>query len=413
MNIVEKLGCSFPSLKHKNFRLFWFGQMISLIGTWMQNIGQGWLVLELTNSSFLLGLVSAVQFLPVMLFSLFAGVVIDRFPKRKLILFTQTSFAISAFILATLTALKIINYWEILALALFNGFLSTIDMPARQSFIIDLVEKKDLMNAIALNSAVFNAARIIGPGIAGILIGKLGYAVCFYLNSASFIAVIIGLILITVEGITPKANDGKAKIFDDLRDGLKYIKNTPVILTTILMIAILSIFSLNFNVLVPVFTKDVLHRKATDYGLLMSAMGTGALIGALTLASVSGRGVKPVYLFGGSIGLSIFQILIGIQSSYLLTALLLALSGWFMITFNSSANTTIQINTADEFRGRVMSVYSLVFGGVTPIGSLYAGTLSQKFGSHITFIVSGIITLSYTLYVLLFQYKKVYETTKV
>jgi MFS family permease len=298
MNTVEKLEYSFPALKHRNFRLFWFGQMISLIGTWMQNIGQGWLVLELTNSSFLLGLVSAVQFLPVMLFSLFAGVIIDRFPKRKLILFTQISFAISAFILATLTALKIINYWEILALALVNGFLNTIDMPARQSFIIDLVGKKDLMNAIALNSAVFNAARIIGPGIAGILIGKLGYSICF------------------------------SKIFDDLRDGLKYIKNTPVILTTILMIAILSIFSLNFNVLVPVFTKDVLHRKATDYGLLMSAMGTGALIGALTLASVSRRGVKPVYLFGGSIGLSIFQILIGIQSSYLLTALLLALSGW-------------------------------------------------------------------------------------
>ncbi|KUK35113.1 MAG: Major facilitator superfamily MFS_1, partial [Caldanaerobacter subterraneus] len=233
---------------------------------------------------------------------------------------------------------------------------------------------------------------------------------CFYLNSASFIAVIIGLILITVEGITPKANDGKTKIFDDLRDGLRYIKNTPVIFTTILMIAILSTFSMNFNVLVPVFTKDVLHREATDYGLLMSAMGTGALIGALTLASVSRRGVKPVYLFGGGIGLGIFQILIGIQSSYLLTALLLALSGWFMITFNSSANTTIQINAADEFRGRVMSVYSLVFGGVTPIGSLYAGTLSQKFGPHITFIVSGIIALSYTLYVLVFQYKKVYGT---
>ncbi|AIS53326.1 major facilitator superfamily MFS_1 [Thermoanaerobacter kivui] len=410
MNIAEKLEYSFPSLKHRNFRLFWFGQMISLIGTWMQNIGQGWLVLELTNSSFLLGLVSAVQFLPVLLFSLFAGVVIDRFPKRKLILFTQTSFAISSFILATLTALKVITYWEILALALFNGFLNTIDMPARQSFIIDLVGKKDLMNAIALNSAVFNAARIIGPGIAGILIGKLGYAVCFYLNSASFIAVIIGLILITVEGITPKTNDAKTKIFEDLRDGLIYIKNTPVILTTILMIAILSTFSMNFNVLVPVFTKNILHREATDYGFLMSSMGIGALIGALTLASVSKRGVKPVYLFGGGFGLGIFQILIGIQSNYLLTALLLALSGWFMITFISSANTTIQINAADEFRGRVMSVYSLVFGGVTPIGSMYSGTLSQKFGSNIAFIVSGIIAIIYTLYVLLFQYKKVYGT---
>ncbi|KKC28852.1 major facilitator superfamily permease [Caldanaerobacter subterraneus subsp. pacificus DSM 12653] len=336
----------------------------------------------------------------MMLFSLFAGVIVDRFPKRKLILFTQSSFAVTSFILATLTALKVINYWEILILALINGFLNTIDVPARQSFIIDLVGKKDLMNAIALNSAVFNAARIIGPAIAGILIGKLGYAICFYLNSASFIAVIIGLILITVEGVTPKLKDAKTRIIEDLKDGMTYIKNMPVILHTILMIAVLSTFSMNFNVLVPVFTKNVLHREATGYGLLMSAMGIGALIGALTLASISKRGVKPVYLFAGGIGLGLFQILIGIQNSYTLTAFLLALSGWFMVTFTSSANTTIQINSADEFRGRVMSVYSLVFGGVTPIGSMYAGTLSQRFGPHITFIVSGVIAMAYSFYVL-------------
>ncbi|AAM25588.1 MAG: Permeases of the major facilitator superfamily [Caldanaerobacter subterraneus] len=399
---------SFPALEHRNFRLFWLGQMVSLIGTWMQNIGQGWLVLELTNSSFLLGLISAVQFLPMMLFSLFAGVIVDRFPKRKLILFTQSSFAVTSFILATLTALKVINYWEILILALINGFLNTIDVPARQSFIIDLVGKKDLMNAIALNSAVFNAARIIGPAIAGILIGKLGYAICFYLNSASFIAVIIGLILITVEGVTPKLKDAKTRIIEDLKDGMTYIKNMPVILHTILMIAVLSTFSMNFNVLVPVFTKNVLHREATGYGLLMSAMGIGALIGALTLASISKRGVKPVYLFAGGIGLGLFQILIGIQNSYTLTAFLLALSGWFMVTFTSSANTTIQINSADEFRGRVMSVYSLVFGGVTPIGSMYAGTLSQRFGPHITFIVSGVIAMAYSFYVLS-RYRKIFS----
>lgn len=399
---------SFPALEHRNFRLFWLGQMVSLIGTWMQNIGQGWLVLELTNSSFLLGLISAVQFLPMMLFSLFAGVIVDRFPKRKLILFTQSSFAVTSFILATLTALKVINYWEILILALINGFLNTIDVPARQSFIIDLVGKKDLMNAIALNSAVFNAARIIGPAIAGILIGKLGYAICFYLNSASFIAVIIGLILITVEGVTPKLKDAKTRIIEDLKDGMTYIKNMPVILHTILMIAVLSTFSMNFNVLVPVFTKNVLHREATGYGLLMSVMGIGALIGALTLASISKRGVKPVYLFAGGIGLGLFQILIGIQNSYTLTAFLLALSGWFMVTFTSSANTTIQINSADEFRGRVMSVYSLVFGGVTPIGSMYAGTLSQRFGPHITFIVSGVIAMAYSFYVLS-RYRKIFS----
>lgn len=406
MNFIIKMGDSFPALKHRNFRLFWFGQMVSLIGTWMQNIGQGWLVLKLTNSAFLLGVVSALQFLPVLLFSLFAGVIIDRFPKRRLLLFTQTSLMISAFILATLTAFRIIAYWEILLLATFTGLINTIDTPTRQAFIIDLVGKSDLMNAIALNSSIFNAARIIGPGIAGLLIGKLGYAICFYLNAASFIAVIVGIIFINVEGIASKASELKNNIFADLKEGLKYIRNTPIITMTVLMIAVLSTFSMNFNILVPVFAKNILHQEATGYGFLMSAMGTGALVGALTLASISGKGVKPIYLFGGGLGLGLFQLFLGIQSNYISTVILLALCGWFMITFSASANTTIQLNTDDEFRGRVMSIYSLVFGGVTPIGAMYAGSLAQKFGSHITFVISGAIALLYTAYVLLFQYRK-------
>ncbi|MGB9679287.1 MAG: MFS transporter [Thermoanaerobacteraceae bacterium] len=409
MNINNKLQNSFSALTHRNFQLFWFGQMISLIGTWIQNVGQSWLVLQMTNSPFLLGLVSTIQFLPVMALSLFAGVIIDRFPKRRLILFTQTGFLISAFILATLTALHIITYWEILILATFNGFLNTIDMPARQSYVIDLVGKKDLMNAITLNSAVFNAARIVGPGIAGILIGKLGYAICFYLNSASFLAVIIGLIFITVQGYTPPVTNERAKVIEDLKDGLIYVKNIPVILNTILLIAVLSAFSMNFNVIVPVFVKNVLLRSSTGYGIIMSAMGIGALIGALMLAALSKRGVKPIYLFGGGIGLGIFQILIGLQSNYILTALLIAITGWFMISFSSAANTTIQLETDDEFRGRVMSVYSLVFTGVTPIGSLYAGAISGKFGSHMAFIISGIIAVSFTIYIFATKYKKVYN----
>lgn len=410
MKLIKKMGDSFPALKHRNFQLFWFGQMISLIGTWMQNIGQGWLVLKLTNSAFLLGIVSALQFLPVLLFSLFAGVIIDRFPKRRLLLFTQTSLMVSAFILATLTAFKIITYWEILVLATFTGLINTIDMPTRQAFIIDLVGKSDLMNAIALNSSIFNAARIIGPGVAGILIGKLGYAICFYLNAASFIAVIIGIILINVDGITPKISKLKNNVFADLKDGLKYIKNTPTITIIVLLIAVLSTFSMNFNILVPVFAKNILHQEATGYGFLMSAMGTGALIGALTLASVSGKGVRSAYLLGGGVGLGLFQILIGLQSNYLGTIMLLAISGWCMIIFSASANTAIQLNTDDEFRGRVMSVYSLVFGGVTPIGAMYSGTLSQKFGSHIAFIISGIIAILYIVYVIIFQYKKGFGT---
>ncbi len=253
---LEKLTDSvFPALKHRNFRLFWFGQMISLIGTWMQNIGQDWLVLKLTNSAFLLGVVSALQFLPMLFLSLFAGVVIDRLPKRKILIFTQTSLMVTALALATLTALNAINYWEILVLATIVGFINTIDNPARQSFIIDLVGKEDLMNAISLNSSIFNAARIIGPGIAGVLIGLLGYALCFYLNALSFIAVITGLILIDVKMNKSRAMLKKEDVIADIKEGLLYIKNTPIIFATILMMAVLSTFAINFNVLVPVFAK--------------------------------------------------------------------------------------------------------------------------------------------------------------
>ncbi|AFK85839.1 MULTISPECIES: MFS transporter [Thermoanaerobacterium] len=404
---LEKLTDSvFPALKHRNFRLFWFGQMISLIGTWMQNIGQDWLVLKLTNSAFLLGVVSALQFLPMLFLSLFAGVVIDRFPKRKILIFTQTSLMVTALALATLTALNAINYWEILVLATIVGFINTIDNPARQSFIIDLVGKEDLMNAISLNSSIFNAARIIGPGIAGVLIGLLGYALCFYLNALSFIAVITGLILIDVKMNKSRALLKKEDVIADIKEGLLYIKNTPIIFATILMMAVLSTFAINFNVLVPVFAKNILNQNSTGYGFLMSSMGVGALIGALILASLSKKGAKPFYLILGGCGLCVFQILIGFQSYYWLTTILLALSGFSMITFSASANTTVQLNSSNKFRGRVMSVYSLVFGGVTPIGAIYAGSLAEKVGAHMTFIISGLIGIAYILYVVLFKYKK-------
>ncbi|WP_434655085.1 MFS transporter [Thermoanaerobacterium thermosaccharolyticum] len=399
---------TFPALRHRNFRLFWFGQMISLIGTWMQNIGQDWLVLKLTNSAFLLGVVSALQFLPMLFLSLFAGVIIDRFPKRKILIFTQSCLMATALALATLTAFNLINYWEILILATIMGFVNTVDNPTRQSFIIDLVGKEDLMNAISLNSSIFNAARIIGPGIAGVLIGVLGYALCFYLNALSFIAVITGLILIDVKISKARTILQKKDIIVDIKEGLLYIRDTPIIFVTIVMIAVLSTFSMNFNVLVPVFAKNTLNQNSTGYGFLMSSMGVGALIGALTLATLSKRGAKPFYLIAGGFGLCLFQILIGFQSYYWLTTVLLALSGFSMITFSASANTTVQLNSDNKFRGRVMSVYSLVFGGVTPIGALYAGSLAEKLGAHITFIISGIIGILYLMYVILFQYKYSY-----
>ncbi len=232
----------FPALTHRNFRIFWTGQCVSLIGTWMQNIGQSWLVLKITDSSFKLGLVSALQFTPVLLFSLFAGVFVDRFQKKKILLFTQTSLMILAFILATLTATNLIKYWHILILATILGFVNNIDMPARQAFIVELVGKEDLMNGITLNSAIFNAARLLGPAVAGFVMGLFGIAVCFYLNALSFIAVICGILMIRIPpksgNDTPPQKTSKP-VLDNIKEGLRYIRKTPVVFITVMLIAMI------------------------------------------------------------------------------------------------------------------------------------------------------------------------------
>ncbi len=377
-------------MRHRNFRLFWLGQLISLIGTWMQNVGQSWLVLELTHSSFKLGVVSALQFLPILFLSFFTGPFIDYFSKRRIIIATQTALMLLAFALAVLDWTGVVRYWHVLILATLLGIVNTIDMPARQAFIIEMVGKEDLMNAIALNSSIFNAARAVGPAIAGLLIGAAGTAVCFFVNGLSFLAVLWGLLLMQFAEVAT----GKTRsyhIVKDIREAMGYIGDTPVVLVTILLVSVTSIFGTNFNVLVPVFARQELHRDAAAFGLLMSSFGIGALIGAFSLAVISKEGPKPVFLLGGGMGLSLFLILIGFQKSYGLTALLLALAGWSMVTFFGMANTTIQLNTADGLRGRVMSVYTLAFGGLTPFGSLFAGSVAHWLKAPRTFAIGGLI----------------------
>ncbi len=380
----------FRSLRHRNFRLFWLGQLISLIGTWMQNVGQSWLVLELTHSSFKLGVVSALQFLPILFLSFFTGPFIDYFSKRRIIIATQTALMLLAFALAVLDWTGVVRYWHVLILATLLGVVNTIDMPARQAFIVEMVGKEDLMNAIALNSSIFNAARAVGPAIAGLLIGAAGTAVCFFVNGLSFLAVLWGLLLMKFAEVAT----GKTRsyhIVKDIREAMGYIVNTPVVLVTILLVSVTSIFGTNFNVLVPVFARQELHRDAAAFGLLMSSFGIGALIGAVSLAVISKGGPKPVFLLGGGIALSLFLVLIGFQKSYGLTALLLALAGWSMVTFFGMANTTVQLNTADGLRGRVMSVYTLAFGGLTPFGSLFAGSVAHWLKAPLTFALGGLI----------------------
>jgi MFS family permease len=380
----------FRSLRHRNFRLFWFGQLLSLIGTWMQNVGQAWLVLELTHSSLKLGVVSALQFAPMLFLSFFTGPFIDYYDKRKIVIWTQAAFMILAFTLALLVWSETVQYWHILILATLLGFVNTIDMPARQAFTFDIVGKEDLMNAVALNSSIFNAARAIGPALAGMLIAVVGTAACFFVNGLSYLAVLAALLFMKAESVSYQEKPS-FNVLQDIGEGIRYIRATPVVMVTILLVSVVSIFGTNFNVLVPVFAKMELHRDAAAFGFLMSSFGGGALFGAVSLAFLSHYGPKPAFLLGGGLSLSFFLILIGLQQSYGLTALLLGLTGWSMVTFFGMANTTVQLNTEDRLRGRVMSLYTLSFGGLTPFGSIFAGSVAHWLKAPLTFALGGLV----------------------
>ena len=382
---------SFPALTHVNFRIYWFGQCVSLIGTWMQNIGQTWLVFSLTGSPLLLGLLGAVQFLPITMFSLFAGVVIDKYPKKKILILTQFLSMILAFSLSALVFTHTVKYGYVLILALILGLTNTIDMPTRQSFTIEMAGKEDLMNAIALNSATFNLARIIGPAIGALVMASLGAGWCFFLNGLSFLAVLMSLFKIKVNPYVRKKVTNT--LLKEIKDGLKYIASEPSLLQTILMVLIIGIFVFNFNVLIPVFSKNVLHQGEKVYGLLMSALGVGSLLGALMVSMNSKSGPKLKVLVGSGVMVSIMLILVSITTVYYYTAILLVITGMFNIWFSTTANSTLQMTAKDEYRGRVMSVYSLVFAGATPIGNLFAGITTDKYGANTSFFLSGVLTI--------------------
>ncbi len=390
----------FPALKHRNFRLFWFGQCISLIGSWMQSIGQSWLVLELTHSALRLSLVTMMQFIPVMLFSLYAGTLIDRLPKRKMLIVTQSSLATLAAVLATVTYLEIVEYWHLLVLALMLGIVNTLDMPARQAFIVELVGKEDLPNAIALNSSVFNLGRIVGPAVAGLLIGLVGIATCFYINAMSFIPVIAGIVLIRVPPTHYQAAvfGSLGKIYRDIREGLSYINGREIIKQPLILLAMTSTFVMNFNILVPVFAQQELGQNATGYGLLMTSMGIGSFLGSLTLVAKSRNNPRLRFLVGGALGMSIMLAALAWMENFQLSCIILFLIGFCTIIFTTLVNTTLQINSSDEMRGRVMSVYTLVYGGMIPIGSLFTGQVTELAGTPGCMMISGLIGIMATLW---------------
>lgn len=383
---------NFPALTHNNFRIYWIGQCVSLIGTWAQSIGQTWLVLSLTGSPLLLGILGAIQFLPITIFSLFAGVIIDRYPKKQIILITQFTSMILAFTLSALVFTRTVSYAYILILALILGFSNTIDIPTRQAFTIELAGKKDLMNAIALNSASFNLARILGPAIGALIMASFGAGWCFLLNGFSFLAVIVSLLKVEVTPyVRKKVSDNN--MLKEIKDGLKYIAREPALLQTIVMVLIIGIFVFNFNILIPVFTKNILHQGEKIYGLLMSALGVGSLVGALMVSVKSKSGPNMKILLRSAIMVSMTLILISFTRTYYYTAILLVITGIFNIWFSTTANSTLQITTEDAYRGRVMSVYSLVFAGASPIGNMFAGITSDMFGANTSFLLSGVLTI--------------------
>jgi MFS family permease len=383
----SRLPAGLRAFRHRDFRLFWTAQLVSLVGTWMQSVAQSWLVLELTNSPFRLGLVGTLQFTPMLLFSFVAGALADRLPKRRLILAAQTLLFLQALALAALVHAGHIQYWHVALFALVYGFANTIDMPTRQAFLIEMVGKSDLMNAIALNSGMFNSARIVGPALAGVLIAHWGMAPAFLANALSFLPVLAVLTAIRAQGL-PRAQTGR-RLAVEIREGLGYAGRTPRILLTLAMVVVVSAFLFNYNVFVPLLARDVLHQEARGFGLLMTMLGVGAVGGAVALA-LSRHGRPPVAALAvPALVQGVATALLAAAGSVRTAAALLLIMGFCGILFMAGSNTTLQLTVPDELRGRVMSLYTFVFAGVTPFGSLLVGAIAEKFGIRTSLVVAS------------------------
>jgi MFS family permease len=379
----------FSSLSVRNFRIYWFGMFVSLIGTWIQAVAQSWLVFELTKSAFLLGVVGFLSSIPVFLLSLFGGVVADRMNKRNILIATQTAFMFLAFLLAVLTQMKLITPQEIMFIALLNGVVMAFDAPSRQAVVVELVGKENLFNAIALNSVAFNSSRIIGPALAGVLVAVIGMSGCFYLNGISFLAVIIALFLIKTRNRS--RGDKNNTALKDLKDGLIFVKNNRLILALIAMVGIVSLFGVAYVILMPIFADEVLKVGARGLAVLMSSAGLGALIGALLLARLGDFKYKGKFLFLSSLVFSLSLVLFSLSKIYLLSILTLIFIGCSSVTAIAIINTILQTRVSDEYRGRVMSVFMLTFAGMMPFGNLISGTLAQAFGVSFAVLINGII----------------------
>ena len=380
---------TFAALKHRNFRLFFFGQLISLTGTWMQNTAQSWLVYQLTGSKLLLGIVAAVGSAPMLLFSLWGGSVADRQPKRAVLLWTQSAMMVLAFLFAALVWSGLVRPWHILVLAALGGVAMAFDMPARQAFMVEMTNREDLMNALSLNSSIVNGARVAGPAAAGILIAQAGLTACFVLNGLSFVAVLAGLLMMQLPRFLPPTQPESN--WQHALNGFAYVARHRRVRTPLLLFAIVGVFGRSYSVLLPALATDVLHVGSREYGMLLSANGMGALFGALTVATY-GEGLPRRLLVFGGLGLfSLMLLLLAVTQNYYLALIFLAIAGWGMLLYFSTTNTLIQLGVADGMRGRVMGIWALVFGGMMPVGGIEAGVLSHWLGVPAAVAIGAVV----------------------
>lgn len=386
----SRLPNTFRALKHRNFQLFFAGQFISLTGTWMQSVAQSWLVYRLTGSVVLLGMIGFASQIPVFLIAPFGGAVADRYNRQKILVITQSCSMLTAFVLAILTLTGNIEVWHLFVLAVCFGLANAFDIPTRQAFVPDMVAREDLLNAIALNSSMFNGARIVGPAIAGILVAVVGEGWCFFGNAVSYIAVIVGILLMK---ITPVIRERKGSTLSNIAEGFSFVAKTAPIRGLLLLLGLISLMGMPYAVLMPIFADKILGGGSDTLGYLMGASGSGALIAALILASrrqVFGLGRWVAFASGG---LGISLILFSFSSNFWLSLLLLLPVGFSMMTQMSSSNTLIQAMVPDELRGRVMSVYSMMFMGMAPLGALFAGSLAGIMGAPYTVALGGAVCI--------------------
>jgi MFS family permease len=379
------------ALRHTNFRLFFSGQLISLIGTWMQMVAQSWLIYRLTKSTLLLGGISFASQIPIFLLGAIGGHVADRFDRRRVLVLTQTISMILASALAALTLTGVIHEWHLFVLAALLGIVNAFDIPTRQAFLVQMVEREDLINAIALNSSMFNGARIVGPAVAGLLVAAIGEGWCFFANAVSYIAVIAGLLMMNITR-TPIAPKTKS-LWANVAEGFQFVGKTAPVRALLVLVGAVSFTAMPYSVLMPVFADQIFHSGARGLGILMGAAGTGALIGSIALAvkaTVHGLG-RWVAIAATTFGTAL--TFFALSRHFALSAAILCVAGGAMMVQMASSNTLIQSMVPDELRGRVMAVYSMMFMGMGPLGALLAGSIADRVGAPYTVAAGGVITV--------------------